>query len=269
MVGIRALRLGFESWGWDMSHEAGIWAMRLGFEPWGWDLSLGLGFEPKGWDLGLKSQDWHLGLKTGIWASKLGFEPQGWDLSLKPRIWALRLGFEPWGWDLCLEAGIGASRLGLEPWGWDLSLEAGIWALRGDGGEGEGKNPPMWESIGHWPLRGRCQKRGTRSFALLHSLTCLLRNAALAPITLLLLPGIILKCSTAKTLFCCYVFVTMSVNPSISPSVHPSVCTAVCQSNGRFVIPFVCLFIGPSVHQFIRLAFLFLVLDKNRYFGRH
>ena len=113
------------------------------------------------------------------------------------------------------------------------------------------------------------KKRGTRSFALLHSLTCLLRNAALAPITLLLLPGIILKCSTAKTLFCCYVFVTMSVNPSISPSVHPSVCTAVCQSNGRFVIPFVCLFIGPSVHQFIRLAFLFLVLDKNRYFGRH
>ena len=67
----------------------------------------------------------------------------------------------------------------------------------------------------------------------------------------------------------CDLSVTMSVGLSISPSVCPLVCTAVCQCIGRLVTLFVCLFVGPSVHQSIHLAFLFLVLDKNRYFGRH
>ena len=29
--------LGFKSWGWDLSLEAGIWASGLGFEPQGWE----------------------------------------------------------------------------------------------------------------------------------------------------------------------------------------------------------------------------------------
>ena len=61
------------------------------------------------------------------------------------------------GWGLP-GPGLGLPGLGL---GWELSLEAGIWASRGGGnGEGrrKGENPPLWESIGHQPLRGRCSK---------------------------------------------------------------------------------------------------------------
>ena len=72
MGGIWASRVGFESWGWDLSHEAGIWASRLGLRP----------------------QDWDLGLKTGIQAVRLGFESGGvWmDAGGKnsPYVWKYR-----------------------------------------------------------------------------------------------------------------------------------------------------------------------------------
>ena len=56
-------------------------------------------------------------------------------------------------------------RLGFEPLGWDLSLEAEIGLRLGLKGGGTLKKKikekfPLCESIGHWPLRGLCPKRG-------------------------------------------------------------------------------------------------------------
>ena len=134
----------FEALGLNLSINNGIWALRLWFEPWGGDLSL----------------------EAVIWASRLWFEPRGCYLSPEAEIWALRLWFEHQGCNLSQDAGIWASRLGFGPQGWDLSLKARkarIWASKRVDREeeegGEGKISPMCESIGHWPLRGRCPKR--------------------------------------------------------------------------------------------------------------
>ena len=81
-----------------------------------------------------------------ILGSRLEFEPQGWDL---------RLEFELGGWDLSFEARFLALRLGLRLEGMD-----------GRGGEGE--ISPMFESIGHWSLRGSRAKFEPRSCDLSH-----------------------------------------------------------------------------------------------------
>ena len=80
-----------------------------------------------------------MGFEDGIWASRLGFGPQGWDLGLEVGIWASRLGFGPRGW-----------ALGLRAWGGVMEKEEE---------EEEEEKFPLCESIGHWPLRGRCPKR--------------------------------------------------------------------------------------------------------------
>ena len=64
------------------------------------------------------------------------------------------------------EARILALRLGFRPRDWDLGLGTGIWASRlGAGGRTEDEEEKirhMCESIGHRPIRGRCQKRDVR-----------------------------------------------------------------------------------------------------------
>ena len=59
------------------------------------------------------------------------------------------------GLKVSINNGILALRLGFEPLGWNLTLKGG----GTDGGEeGGGEISPMYESIGHRPLRGCCPK---------------------------------------------------------------------------------------------------------------
>ena len=67
-------------------------------------------------------------------------------MGLADRIWATRLGFGSRDWDLGLETGGGTD---------------GRTEEKGKEEKEEEKIPHMCESIGHWPLRGRCPKMTT------------------------------------------------------------------------------------------------------------
>ena len=105
-----------------------------------------------------------------ILMAKLRSQPGGWKRSLEAGIGANTLGLGRLHWDWCLKAGIRALRLVLGPQGQDcLGLEA-AWP-RGRGTEEE-KIFPVWESIGHRPLRRCYPKKGgyQKRLTFIHSL---------------------------------------------------------------------------------------------------
>ena len=89
-----------------------------------------------------------MGLDDGIWALRLGFRPGSLDLGLEAEILALRLKFETGGW-------VWVSRLGFGPQGCFFGQK--VKKVKKE------EKFPLYESIGHRPLRGRCPKSNMKS----------------------------------------------------------------------------------------------------------